>query len=55
MENGGTASGGAALGLSFLTAQMFVAHVGVGSLAELGCGVEELLEAGSRAGMEEAE
>jgi hypothetical protein len=46
MDNGETASGGA---------QMVVAHVGVGSLAELGCVVEELLEAGSRAGLEEGE
>lgn len=53
MENGGAASGGAALGLPFLMVE--VVGVAVGSLAELGCGVEELLEAGSRVGLGRAD
>lgn len=49
MENGGAASGWAALGLPFLMVE--VVGVAVGSLTELGCGVE----AGSRVGLERAD
>lgn len=49
------ASGGAASASPFLLmVQMVVVRVGVGSSAELGCGVEERLEVGSRAQLEEA-
>lgn len=40
---------GVALDLSFLMIEMV--HVAVGWLAELGCGVEELPVAGSKAGL----